>query len=249
MEYGGITITIMTERIKTGILELDKIMGGFPAGKTILVTGDPGTGKTIFGLQFTNACCVQGMKTAYISTEENAVDLHLQGRSFGWNLEVFEKNGTLKFMDLEGNRAVEIKTAMSISMEAVKGDFTELAEHLPEGIKVLVIDSLGSHTANLSPYEFRDRFDLLVHNLAKMGITTMVILDSVTSKEFNDIALFSAYGAIQLMKRENPYTDRRERALDIVKMRNTKTPIQLLTFEIGPRGIELTSPGEASDNL
>lgn len=244
--YGGI-IKIMMERIKTGILELDKILGGFPAGKTVLVTGDPGTGKTIFGLQFANACCAQGLRTAYISTEENAGDLHLQGKSFGWDLETFEKNGALKFMDLAGNRAVEIKTALSISMEAVKGNFTELADHLPEGTGVLIIDSLGSHTANLSPYEFRDRFDLLVHNLDKMGITAMVILDSITSKEFNDIALFSAYGAIQLMKRENPYTDRRERVMDIVKMRNTKTPIQLLTFEIGLRGIELTSPGEVSD--
>jgi len=237
------------ERIKTGISELDNILGGFPVGKTILVTGDPGTGKTIFGMEFAKSCCEQGIKTAYMLTEENARDLRLQGKSFGWALESFEEKGVLKFIDITGNRAAEIETALSINIDAKKGNFEGLIDNLPEGTKVLVIDSLGNHTANLMSFEFRDRFDLLVHNLVKKGITAMVILDSVTSKEFNDIALFSAYGAIQLMKRENPYTDRRERVMDIVKMRNTKTPIQLLTYEIGSRGIELTSSGDVASEL
>jgi KaiC/GvpD/RAD55 family RecA-like ATPase len=126
-------------------------------------------------------------------------------------------------------------------MDAKKGNFEDLIDNLPEGTKVLIIDSLGNHTSNLLSFEFRDRFDLLVNTLAIKGITALIILDSVTSKEFNDIAFFSAYGAIQLMKKENPYTDRRERVMDIVKMRNTKTPIQLLTYEIGSRGFELLS--------
>ena len=39
-------------RIKTGISGLDERIDGIPSGKTILLTGEPGTGKTIFGLQF-----------------------------------------------------------------------------------------------------------------------------------------------------------------------------------------------------
>ncbi len=236
----------MMKRIKTGISELDMIIEGFPVGRTILLTGDPGTGKTIFGLQFANTSCKEGQKTVYISTEESASDLRLQGNSFGWDFENFEKDEILKFIELAGYRAMEIETALSISMEAVKGNFTELLNHLPEDTQVLIIDSLGSHAGNLTPFEFRDRFDLLVYNLSRRNITTMVILDSVTSKEFNEIALFSAYGAIQLQKRENPYTGRRERVIDIVKMRNTKTPVQLIVYEITPGGIVLTLPGEFS---
>ena len=234
------------ERLKTGVTDLDVVIGGFQAGKTVLVTGDPGTGKTIFGLQFARACCTQGMRTVYLSTEEGADDLRLQGKSFGWDIGSLERNGMLRFIELAGHRAQEIKTALSISVETVKGNFSELLDNLPGDTQVLVIDGLGSHAANLTVFEFRDRFDLLVHNLAQRDITAMVILDSVTSKEFNDIALFSANGAIQLLKRENPYTGRRERVMDVVKMRNTKTPIQLLAYEIGSRGIELTLPGEFS---
>src|SRR5215831_16569033 len=42
-----------TTRIKSGIAGLDEILhGGFLPGRAYLVTGGPGTGKTIFGLQF-----------------------------------------------------------------------------------------------------------------------------------------------------------------------------------------------------
>ncbi|MFZ3383155.1 MAG: ATPase domain-containing protein, partial [Candidatus Methanoperedens sp.] len=95
--------------------------------------------------------------------------------------------------------------------------------------------------------EFRDRFNLLVYNLAQKGITTFVLLGGVISREFIDLALYSAYGAIQLMKRDNPYTGRRERVMDIVKMRNTKTPVQLLSYEISSGGIIITTPVEPTD--
>ncbi|MDP3623344.1 MAG: ATPase domain-containing protein, partial [Methanobacteriaceae archaeon] len=65
------------------------------------------------------------------------------------------------------------------------------------------------------------------------------ILDSSTSHEYNELALFSVYGAIRLMKRENPYTGQRERIMDIVKMRSTKTPIEFITYDIGSDGIEI----------
>ena len=44
---------IQIERVPTGITALDPLFeGGFPKGRSILVTGEPGTGKTIFSLQF-----------------------------------------------------------------------------------------------------------------------------------------------------------------------------------------------------
>lgn len=234
------------ERIKTGISELDEIIGGFPEGKTIIITGDPGSGKTIFGLQFAYANCLEGKKILYVSTEEDAPELKQQGKSFGWNLESFENKGFLKFVELAGYRAMQIKEALCISMEAVKGDFTQFSDNLPVDTNILIIDSLGSHVSNLTSYEFRDRFNLLVYNMAQKGITTVVLLGGVISREFVDLALYSAYGAIQLLKRENPYTGRRERVMDIVKMRNTKTPVQLLPYEISSAGIIIPTPIDSS---
>jgi len=227
------------KRMKSGIDGIDDITGGFPEGRSMLVTGDAGSGKTIFGLQFAKSTCIQGFKTVYITTEEDAYDLHTQGKTFNWDLKSFTEEGILNFMELAGVRARVTEAEMSIDIDAMKGNFSKLLNELPEDTQAVIIDNIGSYTAKLTPYEFRDRFDLLVYELKKRNITALIILDSATSNEFNEIALFSVYGALRLMKRENPYTGRRERVMDIVKMRSTKTPTQFMSYEINSNGIEL----------
>lgn len=237
------------ERVKTGISVFDEITDGFPAGRTMLITGDAGSGKTIFGLHFAKNSCKQGLKTTYMTTEEDANDLKEQGNSFNWNLEEFLDSGNLSFIELAGARARVTEAEMSIDIDTMKGNFAKILQNIPEDTDVVIIDSLGSYTAKLTPYEFRDRFDLLVYELKHRNITALIILDSATSQEFNELALFSVYGAIKLMKRENPYTGRRERVMDIVKMRSTKTPTQFMTYEINVNGIEILSSTEENKIL
>ncbi|MDI6807071.1 MAG: ATPase domain-containing protein, partial [Candidatus Aenigmarchaeota archaeon] len=44
---------MVVERTSTGIPGLDKLIeGGYPKGSVVLVSGGPGTGKTLLGLQF-----------------------------------------------------------------------------------------------------------------------------------------------------------------------------------------------------
>ncbi|HID74347.1 MAG TPA: recombinase [Thermoplasmata archaeon] len=229
------------ERISTGIDGLDEAIGGFPVGRTIVVTGNAGAGKTILCLQFINACCRNGLRSMYMASEEDPVDLIDQASSFGWDLDRYVKEGILSFTDMATLDDIEVEMAMIITYEARKGNFVGLLEDLPEDTKAIVIDSLGSYTANLSIQEFKDQFGLLIHGLNRRGITALVIIDSATSKEFNDMALFWAHGAIRLQKRDNPYTGRRERAMDVIKMRNTRTPTELLTYEIGENGITILS--------
>jgi len=225
------------DRIKTGIKALDDDWGGFPVGRAVLVTGDAGSGKTIFGMQFANSACSQGLKTTYISTEESIDELREQGHSFDWDLDRWEGKGLLTFLDLSTARITEINMALEIRVDVQKGRFDSILEVIPKGTQVVVVDSLGSHTANLTTKEFKERFDLFVHKLKAMGLTALIIIDSATSAAYNDLALFSAYGALKLLKRENPYTGQRERVIDIVKMRNTKVPLQLLVFKMGRNGI------------
>lgn len=227
------------KRIKSGINGIDEITGGFPVGRSMLVTGDAGSGKTILGLQFAKSSSDQGQKTVYITTEEDASDLYTQGETFNWDLQKYRDEGLLSFIELAGVRARVTEAEMSIDIGAMKGNFSKFIKELPEETKTVIIDNIGSYTAKLTPYEFRDRFDLLVYELKKRDITALIILDSATSNEFNEIALFSVYGAIKLMKRENPYTGRRERVMDIVKMRSTKTPTQFMSYEINSDGISM----------
>jgi KaiC/GvpD/RAD55 family RecA-like ATPase len=227
------------KRIKSGIEGIDGITNGFPMGRSMLVTGDAGSGKTIFGLQFARSSCIQGYKTVYITTEEDASDLYTQGDTFDWDLKSYTENGLLSFNELAGVRARVTEAEMSIDIGSMKGNFSKFVDDLPDDTQTVIIDNIGSYTAKLTPYEFRDRFDLLIYDLKMRDITALVILDSATSSEFNEIALFSVYGALRLMKRENPYTGRRERVMDIMKMRSTKTPTQFISYEINSNGISV----------
>ena len=120
------------DRLKSGIDGIDNITGGFPIGRSMLVTGDAGSGKTIFALQFAKSSCTLGFKTVYITTEEDASDLYTQGESFNWDLKSFTDNSILSFIELAGVRARVTEAEMSIDIGAMKGNFSKFINELPD---------------------------------------------------------------------------------------------------------------------
>ena len=74
----------MTQRISTGVKGLDKLVqGGIPKGSVVLVSGAPGTGKTILGMQFLEAGIQKGEKCAYVTIEEPPEKIMNQAEQFG----------------------------------------------------------------------------------------------------------------------------------------------------------------------
>ncbi|MBN1380983.1 MAG: DNA repair protein RadA [Deltaproteobacteria bacterium] len=72
------------ERIKTGIVELDRVLGGgIIQGSAVLVGGDPGIGKSTLLLQVLQKLAEQGRKVLYVSGEESAKQIKLRGRRLG----------------------------------------------------------------------------------------------------------------------------------------------------------------------
>ncbi|MEM5812165.1 MAG: ATPase domain-containing protein [Candidatus Aenigmatarchaeota archaeon] len=63
-------------KVTTGIPKLDKILGGgFPEKTTILLSGGPGTGKTLFGMNFLLEGARKGEKVCYVTLNETADEL------------------------------------------------------------------------------------------------------------------------------------------------------------------------------
>src|SRR5271165_3756621 len=85
----------MTEFPKslTGIQGFDHITrGGMPRGKATLVTGGPGSGKTVFGLQtLANGALLWEEPGIFVAFEENARQIVANAATFGWNLGELEK--------------------------------------------------------------------------------------------------------------------------------------------------------------
>ena len=85
----------------TGIPRLDEILGGgFLRGKTYLVAGETGCGKTIFSIQFLLYGALIGEPGVYIAIDEPTDQLVKGLRKFGWDVSSLVKAGKLLFLDM-----------------------------------------------------------------------------------------------------------------------------------------------------
>lgn len=77
----------------TGIVGFDEMTsGGFPAGRTSLLVGGPGSGKTIFALQSLVAGAQASGETGiFVTFEESPERIRANCEGFGWNLAALAK--------------------------------------------------------------------------------------------------------------------------------------------------------------
>ena len=89
------------KKVPTGIEGLDEMLdGGFPSGRPILVCGAPGSGKTIFAMQFLcNGAVQHGERGVFVSLDESKPHLLQDMDSFGWNLLELEKKQLISIVD------------------------------------------------------------------------------------------------------------------------------------------------------
>src|SRR5215213_1595734 len=93
--------TMSIAKLPTHIAGFDHVAcGGLPAGRTTLVTGSSGSGKTVFGAQF----LAEGIRHAnqpgvFVTFEESVADLRRNISSLGWDIEKWEAEGKWTFVD------------------------------------------------------------------------------------------------------------------------------------------------------
>ncbi len=93
----------VASKAPTGIVGLDEITGGgLPRGRTTLLLGGPGSGKTILSLQF----LVHGIKVCkepaiFVAFEETSTRILANAESFGWNLVGLCGQKKLYFLDAQ----------------------------------------------------------------------------------------------------------------------------------------------------
>lgn len=117
--------------------------------------------------------------------------------------------------------------------------FSSIMEGIEGDVDAVIVDNLGILALDMTLSHFRQQLDYLVYALSYRGCTTLLICDETTMQKFGEVATYAVDGAIRLMRRDNPYTDSRERALEILKMRHTKHTIDYQLFEITDKGIRL----------
>jgi archaeal flagellar protein FlaH len=231
------------ERISTGIKDLDRMMeNGYPRNHTILITGTTGSGKTILGLHYINQACMDGKKCFVIATEEDQEDLIAQAESLGMPISGYLKDKRLGIDRVFDERTEYIKGIRDndvADIDELQSDIIGLLDRIPKDTEIALIDNIGVFTLNMSVNEFRAQFDTLIRGLAKRKLSSVIIMDSASNERMGGIAAYSVYGVIVTSIKDDPYTNKMGRTIRILKIRNTKIPIDPMGFDITSKGIVL----------
>jgi circadian clock protein KaiC len=96
----GPTISTPLPKIATHIEGLDRILnGGIPAERVTLISGGPGTGKSMIGLEFLYRSAASGHPCIFLTFEETRKCVIRNALTMGWDLEALETNGMLFIME------------------------------------------------------------------------------------------------------------------------------------------------------
>jgi len=88
------------EKAATRIPGLDDILeGGLPRGRTTIVHGGAGSGKTLLSLEFLYRGALAGEPGIFVGFEESPAQLRQSAASLGWELAALEREGSLFLLD------------------------------------------------------------------------------------------------------------------------------------------------------
>ena len=205
----------------SGVAGLDDVLnGGCARGRSFLLEGTPGTGKTTIALQFLMTGAAAGERALYITLSETADELQATTESHHWDLtgvEIFELLPPESLLDEEQNQSLLYSSDLELG-ETTKRIFAEFERVKPDR---LVIDSL-SEIRLLAQNSLRYRRQILAlkHFFAKRD-TTVLLLDDMTT-EADDKAVHSiAHGAIRLEQLAPDFGSERRR-LRVLKYRGNR---------------------------
>jgi len=203
--------------LDTGIAGLDDILaGGLPTGRTYLIDGAPGTGKTTLALQFLLAGKARGEAGLYVTLSESEEELEQVATSHGWSLDGIDvvelPTGDA---DAEGE-AYTIFHPAEVELQVVVDRMFSVVER--STARLVVLDSLSEmRLLARDPLRFRRQILALKQFFASRNCTVL-LLDDKTAPE-GDLQLHSlAHGVIQLEHIALEYGAERRR-LQVMKLR------------------------------
>lgn len=210
------------EKLPTGIESFDLIAeGGLPKGRTTLISGTAGSGKTIFAIQFLVSGIEAGEPGVLVTFEESPTDIRSNVSGFGWDLEALEREGMLAFVDASPDPEVEVFESGSFDL----GPLLARVENAVRKVDAqrVSVDSLGAVFSQFSDQSLvRQELFRFASALKRMGVTA--ILTAERTEDYGPIARFGVeeFIADNVMVLRNVLEDeKRRRTIEILKFRGT----------------------------
>jgi KaiC/GvpD/RAD55 family RecA-like ATPase len=216
----------LVERVKSGINGLDDaIEGGFPRGSLIVLAGEPGTGKTVFSMQFLVKGVELNESGVYVSfAEAKNTLINNFSRHLNVDLAKLEVEGKIKILDFTAIK----EEALPIILESI------LAEVKALNAKRLVIDSFSALAqAFKEPIDVRIIVQTILSRIVReMDCTTIMVEEVPIGRAEIGLGMeeFVADGVLRL--RAGELDKRLFRDLEIVKLRGTRLSERKLAFTL-----------------
>jgi circadian clock protein KaiC len=213
--------------------------GGLPIGRTTIVSGTSGTGKTLFAVQFLyNGITYFNEAGIFVTFEESPDDIVKNALSFGWDLQQLIDEGKLFILDAspdpEGQDVVG------------SFDLSALIERIQYAIRKYRAKrvSIDSVTAVFQQYDaasvVRREIFRLVARLKQVGATT--IMTTERTEEYGPVARFGVEEFVSdnvAIVRNVLEGERRRRTIEILKLRGTTHMKGEYPFTITNQGINI----------
>ena len=129
-------------KIPTGIEGFEHItMGGLTEGRTSLITGSSGSGKTLFTMEFIYRGVNQFKKPSiFVTFEEKTTEIIRNVKRLNWNFEKFINQKKLKFIDVSPEPDL-MEVTGSYDLSGLLSQIKFAVEEIDA--KLLVMDSIG----------------------------------------------------------------------------------------------------------
>jgi KaiC/GvpD/RAD55 family RecA-like ATPase len=233
--------------LKTSIPGFDALFaeGGIPRRNSVLVAGGTGTGKSTFCRQICYNLVVQERHCMYVSFEESIEKIERSMSSFGWNAKKYIDSGHLLIQKINPLDILRMKFG-SVSGS---GSATELSYKIKPLIipkdfnpEIIVVDSLTAIiSASISKEKnYRVYLQQLFNFFEETGATSFLITETEPLPiRFSDTGIeeFLADGILVLYNIQRG--DRRENAIEVLKMRYSNHQKRVFSMDISSQGIKV----------
>jgi circadian clock protein KaiC len=225
-------------KLPTGIPSFDVIAkGGLPQNRTTLVSGTAGSGKTVFAMQFLAAGILDSDESGvFVTFEESAADIRKNMQSFGWDLERWEREKKLAFVDASPDPDVEVIESGSFDLGALLARVEHAVRKV--GATRVSVDSLGAVFSQFSDQSIvRRELFRIASALKGMGVTA--VLTAERTNDYGPVARFGVEEFIAdnvMILRNVLEGENRRRTIEILKFRGTDHQKGEVPFTIIPDG-------------
>lgn len=218
-----IEIPDVLERVQTGVAAFDElIMGGLPRARTTVVAGTPGSGKTIFAVQFlAHGIMHAGENGVLVTFEEPPGDIQYNMRSFGWDLARWRRENQLAVVDASPSGKDELVTG-DFDLDGLLARIQHAAKTV--NAKRVVLDSLTQLFDHFigDPKILRRELFRVSDVLKKARLT--VLMTAERNAEYGEITRhrleeFIADSVVIL--RNVLQRERRRRTIEVLKVRGS----------------------------